>query len=73
MSPSEAMTRRQWVRRPISNPSARDFDMPEQQDGYSSNVFTEKAEQLQRVVAYVEDKGFIPRELVQNEVSWFYG
>jgi glutamate dehydrogenase len=47
--------------------------MPEQQDGYSSNVFSGKSEQLQRVVAYVEEKGFIPRELVQNEVSWFYG
>ena len=42
-------------------------------DGYASNVFAEKQEQLQKVCAYVEEKGFIPKELVYNEVSWFYG
>ncbi|KAJ3021767.1 NAD-dependent glutamate dehydrogenase [Thoreauomyces humboldtii] len=42
-------------------------------DGYASNVFAGKQEQLQKVCAYVEDKGFVPKELVSNEVSWFYG
>ncbi|KAJ3048167.1 NAD-dependent glutamate dehydrogenase [Rhizophlyctis rosea] len=42
-------------------------------DGYASNVFAEKQEQLLKVCAYVEEKGFIPKELVFNEVSWFYG
>ncbi|KAJ3036171.1 NAD-dependent glutamate dehydrogenase [Rhizophlyctis rosea] len=42
-------------------------------DGYTSNVFAGKQEQLAKVCAYVEEKGFIPKELVFNEVSWFYG
>ncbi|TPX63849.1 glutamate dehydrogenase [Spizellomyces sp. 'palustris'] len=42
-------------------------------DGYASNHFAGKQEQLQKVCAYVEQKGFIPKELVLNEVSWFYG
>ncbi|KAJ3286072.1 NAD-dependent glutamate dehydrogenase [Borealophlyctis nickersoniae] len=42
-------------------------------DGYANNVFAGKQEQLLKVCAYVEEKGFIPKELVFNEVSWFYG
>ncbi|RKO87189.1 Glutamate/Leucine/Phenylalanine/Valine dehydrogenase-domain-containing protein, partial [Blyttiomyces helicus] len=42
-------------------------------DGYTSNVFAGKKEQLTKVCAYVEEKGFVPKELVLNEVSWFYG
>ncbi|KAJ3083608.1 NAD-dependent glutamate dehydrogenase [Quaeritorhiza haematococci] len=41
-------------------------------DGYARNTFAGKQEQMQRVSAYLEEKGFIPKELVQNEVSWFY-
>ncbi|KAI8611306.1 Glutamate/Leucine/Phenylalanine/Valine dehydrogenase-domain-containing protein [Chytriomyces sp. MP71] len=40
---------------------------------YSSNVYEGKQEQLTKVCAFIEEKGFIPRELVANEVSWFYG
>ncbi|KAI8824995.1 Glutamate/Leucine/Phenylalanine/Valine dehydrogenase-domain-containing protein [Fimicolochytrium jonesii] len=42
-------------------------------DGYTSNVFAGKQDQLHKVCAYVQEKGFIPSELVLNEVSWFYG
>ncbi|TPX36919.1 glutamate dehydrogenase [Synchytrium microbalum] len=45
----------------------------EKVDGYSRNVFAGKQEQLNTVAQYVEQKGFIPKELVFNEVSWFYG
>jgi hypothetical protein len=41
--------------------------------GYTSSVFLGKAEQMVKVASYVNDKGFVPRELVDNEVSWFYG
>jgi glutamate dehydrogenase len=41
--------------------------------GYSSNVFHGKNEQMIQVSSYVAEKGFIPKELVENEVSWFYG
>ncbi|TPX74221.1 hypothetical protein CcCBS67573_g04511 [Chytriomyces confervae] len=40
---------------------------------YSSNVFAGKQEQLTKVCSFIEEKGFIPKELVANEVSWFYG
>ncbi|KAJ3063213.1 NAD-dependent glutamate dehydrogenase [Podochytrium sp. JEL0797] len=40
---------------------------------YSSNVFSGKQEQLKQVCVFIEEKGFIPRELVTNEVQWFYG
>ncbi|KAJ3101712.1 NAD-dependent glutamate dehydrogenase [Phlyctochytrium planicorne] len=42
-------------------------------DGYTDNVFAGKAEQMEKVSAYIDEKGFIPKELVNNEVSWFYG
>ena len=41
-------------------------------NGYNETVFTGKDEQLQNVVEYVMSKGFIPNDLVQNEVNWFY-
>ncbi|KAJ3105920.1 NAD-dependent glutamate dehydrogenase [Phlyctochytrium bullatum] len=42
-------------------------------DGYTDNVFTGKAEQMEKVATYIDEKGFIPKELVNNEVTWFYG
>ncbi|KAJ3410477.1 NAD-dependent glutamate dehydrogenase [Chytridiales sp. JEL 0842] len=42
-------------------------------DGYTDNVFAGKAEQLAKVCGFIDEKGFIPKELVQNEVQWFYG
>ncbi|KAI8921769.1 Glutamate/Leucine/Phenylalanine/Valine dehydrogenase-domain-containing protein [Entophlyctis helioformis] len=41
--------------------------------GYASTVFAGKADQMQHVSTYVAERGFIPKELVNNEVSWFYG
>jgi glutamate dehydrogenase len=41
--------------------------------GYASNVFAGKAEQMKRVSEYVKEKGFVPKDLIENEVSWFYG
>ncbi|TFK48742.1 NADH-dependent glutamate dehydrogenase [Heliocybe sulcata] len=40
--------------------------------GYSTPIFKEKDEQRVQVQANVTAKGFIPRELVGNEVNWFY-
>ncbi|KAH9831374.1 NAD-dependent glutamate dehydrogenase [Rhodofomes roseus] len=40
--------------------------------GYTTPVFKGKEEQKAKVLANVTAKGFIPRELVANEVNWFY-
>ncbi|KAF8882033.1 NADH-dependent glutamate dehydrogenase [Gymnopilus junonius] len=42
------------------------------QPGYNTPVFKGKEEQRALVENEVADKGFIPRELVSNEVNWFY-
>jgi len=40
--------------------------------GYLNNSFSGKQDQLLKVSAYVLEKGFIPKEFVEQEVSWFY-
>ncbi|KIM85567.1 hypothetical protein PILCRDRAFT_816763 [Piloderma croceum F 1598] len=40
--------------------------------GYTTPVFKGKEEQRAKVQAELSAKGFMPRELVQNEVNWFY-
>ncbi|KAI8070480.1 Glutamate/Leucine/Phenylalanine/Valine dehydrogenase-domain-containing protein [Gongronella butleri] len=40
--------------------------------GYEANVFADKAEQMQQVCEYLDKLGFLPKELVRNEVQWFY-
>ncbi|KAI8881162.1 NAD-dependent glutamate dehydrogenase [Backusella circina FSU 941] len=41
--------------------------------GYNANVFAEKNEQMVQVCTHLERTGFLPKELVKNEVTWFYG
>ncbi|RKP04338.1 hypothetical protein CXG81DRAFT_23112 [Caulochytrium protostelioides] len=45
----------------------------QQLDGYSANRFAGKQAQMMTVVQLVKERGFIPPELVENEVAWFYG
>ena len=40
--------------------------------GYASHVFQGKQEQMLKVSKCVLEKRFIPQDLVDNEVSWFY-
>ncbi|KAG1751101.1 NADH-dependent glutamate dehydrogenase [Suillus lakei] len=40
--------------------------------GYTTPMFNGKDEQRAKVKVDVTAKGFIPRELVENEVDWFY-
>ncbi|KAL1602264.1 NAD-dependent glutamate dehydrogenase [Nothophoma quercina] len=40
--------------------------------GYVAPTFEGKAQQMEAVMDGVEDKGFIPPELVESEVKWFY-
>ena len=40
--------------------------------GYLSPVFAGKAAQRKKVEANVLTKGFLPKELVVPEVTWFY-
>jgi len=41
--------------------------------GYHQHQFVAKVQQMQQVAENIKSKGFIPPELVNNEVSWFYG
>ena len=41
-------------------------------DGYSSNIFEGKPEQMKQVADFISSKGFLPIELIENEVAWFY-
>ncbi|CAG8527997.1 12955_t:CDS:2 [Ambispora leptoticha] len=43
------------------------------QAGYTDFVFKGKSEQMLKVCEYLDERGFIPKDLVNNEVSWFYG
>ncbi|KAJ3367531.1 NAD-dependent glutamate dehydrogenase [Allomyces arbusculus] len=50
--------------------------MPQVQEtnpsGYADNSFGGKGEQMVQVAAHLAEKGFIPENLIQNEVQWFY-
>ncbi|KAI8992513.1 Glutamate/Leucine/Phenylalanine/Valine dehydrogenase-domain-containing protein [Pilobolus umbonatus] len=41
-------------------------------EGYNANVFAGKEEQKVQVGDFLEQSGFLPKELVANEVEWFY-
>lgn len=41
-------------------------------DGYSSNIFDGKPEQMNQVADFISSKGFLPKDLIENEVAWFY-
>jgi glutamate dehydrogenase len=41
--------------------------------GYLNNSFAGKQEQLHKVCEYIASKGFLPADLVNHEVNWFYG
>lgn len=41
-------------------------------DGYADNQFEGKAEQMAQVAAYIAERGFIPENLLETEVAWFY-
>ena len=41
--------------------------------GYSTNVFPGKEDQMVQVCQHIEQTGFMPKDLIENEVAWFYG
>lgn len=41
-------------------------------DGYSSNVFEGKPAQMAQVASFIAEQGFLPAELIETEVAWFY-
>ncbi len=53
----------------IANGSDNEFICSE---GYSENMFEGKAEQMEDVVKFITAKGFLPENIVENEVTWFY-
>ncbi|KAI8994634.1 Glutamate/Leucine/Phenylalanine/Valine dehydrogenase-domain-containing protein [Pilobolus umbonatus] len=42
------------------------------ESGYVTNVFADKQNQMLKVCKHLEESGFLPKELVKNEVTWFY-
>lgn len=42
------------------------------ESGYAANVYEDKESQMLKVCENLEQIGFLPKELVKNEVSWFY-
>lgn len=40
--------------------------------GYKDTPFAGKGEQAQEAIARIRENGFIPSELVEGEVTWFY-
>lgn len=41
-------------------------------NGYADNRFDGKLEQMKQVCQKLKGNGFIPQELIENEVTWFY-
>ena len=41
--------------------------------GYQQTVFKDKSKQMQQVGESIKEKGYLPSDLVDSEVSWFYG
>lgn len=54
----------------IQRPTVKDRKMSI--DGYSSNIFDGKPEQMKQVADFILSKGFLPKDLIENEVAWFY-
>lgn len=40
--------------------------------GYTDTTFAGKDEQAQKAIAQIKESGFLPQELVEAEVMWFY-
>ncbi len=49
-----------------TNESSKSFN------GYADNTFTGKAQQMEQVVTFIAEKGFIPEALIETEVAWLY-
>lgn len=60
-------------RQDSTNQTIHRISSEQHQSGYAVTVFEGKQEQMVKVCAHIQDKGFVPRELVDNEVNWFYG
>jgi len=41
-------------------------------DDYTEYVFPGKAEQMEKVKAFIAEKKFIPSEVLDQEITWFY-
>jgi len=52
--------------------TAKDFVEIHESDGYTENSFEGKMEQMKQVVEYISSKGFLPAELTEAEVAWYY-
>lgn len=42
------------------------------ESGYVTNVFSGKEKQMVQVADHLEKIGFLPKDLLKNEVQWFY-
>lgn len=58
---------------PISYTPTSPSPILKNENGYVDNRYDGKPEQMLNVCSYIVEKGFLPKELVENEVAWFYG
>ncbi|KAF2487053.1 Glutamate/Leucine/Phenylalanine/Valine dehydrogenase-domain-containing protein [Neohortaea acidophila] len=56
----------------VSGDSHVSHVLSESGPGYVAPTFEGKEQQMERVMDAVEEKGFIPADLVETEVKWFY-
>lgn len=58
----------------LAPPGQGEINHFERQDevGYQQVVFPGKKDQMEKVIATLQSKGFMPNELVAAEVNWFY-
>jgi glutamate dehydrogenase len=56
----------------LSVPGAVPKVLHETGPGYVAPKFEGKEQQMQDVINQIDEKGFIPEELVESEVKWFY-
>ena len=56
----------------LPSPAVSISDFSVGTDGYADNEFGGKAEQMASVVSLIASRGFIPEDLIETEVAWFY-
>ncbi|OCK85162.1 NAD-dependent glutamate dehydrogenase [Lepidopterella palustris CBS 459.81] len=56
----------------LSVPGSAARTLPQEGSGYVAPKFEGKERQMEQVMDWVEEKGFIPPDFVESETTWFY-
>lgn len=52
--------------------SNSDISQSHSLDGYHRNIYEDKLVQMENVIEIIKNQGFLPVDLIPQEVSWFY-